>query len=71
MSQRMRYLEEMSEREHKISLDDPTGPQMPEADDRDYASWKESKIRKALKQSEDRSVMTPARNVWERFGFER
>lgn len=43
----------------------------PHSADADYVLWKENKIRKALKQAEDRSVMVPAEKVWEDFGFER
>ena len=61
----------MSELREKISFKDLTEPQAATAGDEHYDSWKEEKIRNALKQSEDRSKMTPARKVWERFGFER
>jgi hypothetical protein len=42
-----------------------------ERTDEGYREWKERKIRAALDQSKDRSTMTPAEIVWERFGFER
>lgn len=48
-----------------------TGPGGEESTDLDYLAWKEEKIRKALKQAEDRSLMIPADKVWEKFGFER
>jgi hypothetical protein len=42
-----------------------------ERTDNGYREWKERKIRSALDQSKDRSSMTTAEIVWERFGFER
>ncbi|MGK9053190.1 hypothetical protein [Neorhizobium petrolearium] len=61
----------MSDVREKISFEELTEPQAAAAGDQDYASWKQEKIRKALKQSENRSAMIPAGKVWERFGFER
>ncbi|MEN3146385.1 hypothetical protein ABCW43_03660 [Neorhizobium sp. IRAMC:178] len=61
----------MSDLREKISFKELTEPHAAAASDEQYDSWKEEKIRHALKQSEDRSKMTPARKVWERFGFER
>ncbi|MFB9951026.1 hypothetical protein ACFFP0_19435 [Rhizobium puerariae] len=61
----------MSDLKDKISFKELTEPQATAALDQNYDSWKEEKIKKALKQSENRSVMTPAAKVWERFGFER
>lgn len=36
-----------------------------------YAAWKEAKIRAALAETDDRSTLIPASDVWEQFGFER
>ncbi|MFQ5562066.1 MAG: hypothetical protein ACE5FO_00710 [Parvularculaceae bacterium] len=36
-----------------------------------YLAWKKAKIRKALKEAEDRSKMIPAHKVWEELGLER
>ncbi len=60
----------MSDIQEKISFKELTEPQA-SAGDKHYVSWKDKKIRNALEQSEDRTKMTPARKVWERFGFER
>jgi hypothetical protein len=61
----------MSDLKDEISFKELTESQPAATADEEYDSWKEAKIREALKQSEDRSKMTPARKVWERFGFER
>jgi hypothetical protein len=61
----------MSDLKDKISFKELTESQVAAAGDEHYASWKDDKIRNALKQSEDRSKMTPAKKVWEKFGFER
>lgn len=61
----------MSDLRDKISLKELTEPDATTAVDPDYDSWKEEKIRKALKQAEDRASMIPANKVWEKFGFER
>ena len=46
-------------------------PDEPPSADPDYLVWKENKIRKALKEAEDRSSMISAEKVWEKFGLER
>ncbi|TWF56592.1 hypothetical protein FHW37_102227 [Neorhizobium alkalisoli] len=66
-----RYSAGMSETKGKISFKDLTAPAEGQSTDADYLAWKEAKIRKALKQAEDRSLMVPAEEVWKRFGFER
>lgn len=61
----------MSDLRDTIPPEDLTEAQPNAAPDEGYDAWKEQKIRAALKQADDRSSMTPAKKVWERFGFER
>jgi hypothetical protein len=37
----------------------------------DYVAWKDAKVRRALKQSEDRSAMIPSDEVWKALDSER
>ena len=39
--------------------------------DSGYDDWKTAKVRNAMDQTQDRSKMIPAHEVWESFGFER
>lgn len=54
-----------------MSLKELAEPAAACAAEQNYDVWKDGKLRRALKQSEDRSVMIPSQKVWARFGFER
>ncbi|MFN4205370.1 MAG: hypothetical protein ACK4HG_03170 [Agrobacterium albertimagni] len=47
--------------------DVPLSPPLQDASRSEYAAWKAKKIMAALRQTEDRTAMIPADEVWERF----
>ncbi|MDQ0465876.1 hypothetical protein QO010_003668 [Caulobacter ginsengisoli] len=49
-------------------LEDHLRPGEADSADPDYQAWKDRKIRRALAQSEDRTQMIPAEEVWDSFG---
>jgi hypothetical protein len=61
----MAKLRSSSDKSERVPpVDKPATPE-------EYVAWKETKIRAALAEAENRSSLIPASDVWEQFGFER
>ncbi len=61
-------MDHLKTKEHE---NQPLGPADDVTSEVDHAAWKDAKVKAAVKQASDRSVMVPASDVWEHFGFER